>query len=215
MLPSRHLNKLDEFIEPIPLPNGENWGGDIAYLDRDGVLNIGSEAYINSVEELQVFSDAGDAIATLRRAGFRICIVTNQSPIGRGFWGHDRLAEIHSALQAELLSQNEDAQLDLILYSPYVPWSAAWARKGRPGMLQVGRQILSAAENGKSVGVFDYGADYSSVDEGRSFMVGDRRADMMAGLNFGIRTFHCHPDIGISDVLARVLDPLDKGDNVQ
>lgn len=214
LLPSRHLAKVGDYQPPTPLPNHEIWGGDIAYLDRDGVLNIGSENYINDVDELIVFPDAGDCIARLRAAGYRICIVTNQSPIGRNFWGHDTLAEINSALSTTLLSQNPEAHLDLILYSPYVPWSGAWARKGRPGMLQAGRQILNAAEVGKGVDAFDYGKDYTAVEEGNSFMVGDRRADMLAGLNFGIRTFHCDADIGLGDVIERVLDVSDEGDSL-
>ena len=37
----------------INLPAMEaEWNGAIAYLDRDGVLNIGSPEYINSKEEL-------------------------------------------------------------------------------------------------------------------------------------------------------------------
>ena len=130
MLPSRHLSRLTDLVKFPPLPNNQAWGGEIAYLDRDGVLNVGSEDYINSVDELEVLPGAASAVARIRNAGFRICIVTNQSPIGRDLWGHERLAEVNSALQRILLEEDEDAHLDVILYSPYVPWSNAWARKG-------------------------------------------------------------------------------------
>jgi histidinol phosphatase-like enzyme len=81
-------------------------------------------------------------------------------------------------------------------------------------MLQVGRQILSATNNGIVLTEFDYGPSYTSVDEGNSFMVGDRKADMEAGLSFGIRTFRCNPNVGIHDVLSRVLTYSDRGDNI-
>ncbi|MBO57993.1 MAG: hypothetical protein CMA77_03240 [Euryarchaeota archaeon] len=215
MLPHRHLAPLTKICELPPMPNSSDWNGvDIAFLDRDGVLNIGSKNYINKVSELIVFTDAGDAVASIRKSGFRICIVTNQSPIGRGHWDHERLAEINSALQEELLSQNPDAHLDLILYSPYSPWDNAWSRKGNPGMLQIGRQILDATNKQVPINDFDYGPTYKPVEEGNSFMVGDRMADMKAGLSYGIRTFQCDPDIGISDVISRVLNFNDMGDNI-
>jgi histidinol-phosphate phosphatase family protein len=214
MLPSRHLANLTDITPPIPMPSGNDWGGEIAYLDRDGVLNIGSSDYINNVDELIVLDGVADAIARIRNAGFRVCIVTNQSPIGRGLWSHETLAEINSALQERLLKSNPEAHLDLILYSPYVPWSNAWARKGNPGMLQVGRQILAAADSDESIEEFDYGPKYISVEEGNSFMVGDRLADMKAGLNHGVRTFRCNEDLGIVDVIERVLNFDDDGDSL-
>ncbi len=214
MLPSRHLSRLTDLTEFPPLPNNLTWGGEIAYLDRDGVLNVGSEDYINSVDELDVLPGAASAVARIRKAGFRICIVTNQSPVGRGLWDHERLAEVNSALQRILLEDNADAHLDVILYSPYVPWSNAWARKGNPGMLQVGRQIIDATEMDKSISEFDYGVDYIPREEGNSFMVGDRIADMKAGLNHSVRTFRCDQRIGVSDVIERVLDFSDSGDTL-
>ncbi len=214
MLPSRHLLGLTDLVQFPPLPNNQTWGGEIAYLDRDGVLNVGSEDYINSVDELEVLSGAASAVARIRNAGFRVCIVTNQSPIGRGLWGHDRLAEVNSELQRILLEENEDAHLDVILYSPYVPWSNAWARKGNPGMLEVGRQIIDATEMGQNLSEFDYGKGYSPRDEGNSFMVGDRMADMKAGLNHGVRIFRCDQNIGVDDVIERVLNFRDSGDTL-
>jgi HAD superfamily hydrolase (TIGR01662 family) len=212
LLPHRHLSDLAEPLDLPAMPEGVEWNGEIAYLDRDGVLNVGSEDYINEVRELVVYPDAGNSVGDIRRAGFRICIVTNQSPIGRGLWGHKVLASVNSALQKALLIQDEDAHLDLILYSPYAPWEGAWSRKGRPGMLQVGRQLLDAAREGSGVAEFDYGPDYSARDERRSFMVGDRRADVEAGVAHGVRMFRCEARIGLSDVLSRVLDDSNSGD---
>lgn len=214
MLPSRHLYELTDLVDFPPLPNNLTWGGEIAYLDRDGVLNVGSENYINSVDELEVLPHAASAVAKIRNAGFRVCIVTNQSPIGRDLWDHQRLAEVNSALQRILLEDNKDAHLDVILYSPYVPWSNSWARKGNPGMLQVGRQIIDATEMAESISEFDYGVDYVSREEGNSFMVGDRIADMRAGLNHGVRTFRCDQNIGVHDVIERVLNFSDSGDGL-
>lgn len=91
--------------------------------------------------------NAGLAIGNLRRAGYRIVVVTNQSPIGRGHWDSDNLDDIHSELRNRLLIEDPDAHLDLILFSPYAPWEGAWARKPNSGMLEAGRQLIEAASN--------------------------------------------------------------------
>ena len=94
MLPCRDGVELDAPLDLLNLPNGE-WAGKIAFLDRDGVLNIGSENYINKPDELIILPGAADCVARLRQAGFRICVVTNQSPVGRGLWSSENLRLIH------------------------------------------------------------------------------------------------------------------------
>ena len=42
-LPGRHKRAIDS-----PVPDLEGWDGSIAYLDRDGVLNVGREDYVKS-----------------------------------------------------------------------------------------------------------------------------------------------------------------------
>ncbi len=67
-----------------------DWNGAIAFLDRDGVLNFGSPNYINSPDELEIIPGAKEAIADLRKLGYKIAITTNQSAIMRGLWGKKR-----------------------------------------------------------------------------------------------------------------------------
>ena len=116
LIPRRDGAEIDSPLELLPLPNG-TWDGKIAYLDRDGVLNVGSENYINSPEELVVFPNTANSVAALRESGFRVCVVTNQSPVGRGLWSDENLHSIHKKLRELLLSENSNAHLDLILYS--------------------------------------------------------------------------------------------------
>ncbi|MDP7001278.1 MAG: HAD-IIIA family hydrolase [Candidatus Poseidoniaceae archaeon] len=215
-LPGRHGADINEMLELIPLPNQQKWDGSIAYLDRDGVLNVGKSDYVNSVSELKVLAGVGNAVGSLRRAGFRVCVVTNQSPIGRGLWDDARLAEIHSALQERLYVEDEDAHLDLILYSPYTPWSHSYIRKPRPGMLEVGRQIIDISSRGEQPLNIQLADGYDSnifVEGKRSCMVGDRPADIGAGLAHGVRMFHVDEKVGLSSVVDRIIDIDDRGDS--
>ena len=80
LVPHRESAELTDSLDLISLPNNKNWDGKIAYLDRDGVINIGSEHYVNSPSEVELLPGAGLAIGKLRRAGYRVVVVTNQSP---------------------------------------------------------------------------------------------------------------------------------------
>jgi histidinol-phosphate phosphatase family protein len=208
LAPHRESAELTDPLELVELPSGQNWDGKIAYLDRDGVINVGSENYVNSPAEVELLPNAGLVIGNLRRAGYRIIVVTNQSPIGRGHWDSDNLDHIHSELRNRLLIEDSDAHLDLILFSPYAPWEGAWARKPNPGMLEAGRQLMEAASNNVDFTSFQPLFDAEWVerpDESTSFMVGDRGVDMAAAENFGVRGIRCDPKIGISGVVDSIL----------
>ncbi len=53
-------------------------------LDRDGVINEDSDAYIKSLEEWIPIPGSIDAIARLSQAGWTIAVATNQSGLARG-----------------------------------------------------------------------------------------------------------------------------------
>ena len=206
-LPGRHRAHIDDSVESM-----DGWDGSIAYLDRDGVLNIGREDYVKSASELILLEGSGHAVAALRSAGYRIVVVTNQSPVNRGMFSHEELAEMNDTLITQLLAENENAHLDLILYSPYAPWEHSPVRKPGPGMLQVGRHLLS---NLPLDVAWQPSLLKNKFDEGRSFMAGDRDADMGAAYNHGIRGFRVDGKVGITGILPRLLDDYDKGDALE
>ena len=100
-------------IEVLPTRFPENVvpNGAIAFLDRDGVINIGSPNYINAPEELVLLDYAAQSIGKLKRAGYQICIVTNQSAISRGLWDAGQLSKIHNRLQEMILQIDSDLSL--------------------------------------------------------------------------------------------------------
>ena len=206
-LPGRHGASIDAPVNAL-----EGWDGSIAYLDRDGVLNIGREDYVKNADEVILIKGAGHAVAALRAAGYRIVIVTNQSPVNRGMFTHEDLAEINQTVLDGLTSENPGAIVDLVLYSPYAPWDNSPVRKPGAGMLQIGRQLLS----GLSLDVAHNTADTQhQFNEGRSLMAGDRNADMGAAYNHGVRGFRVDPEIGLAGVIDRMLDDDDEGDALE
>ncbi len=102
-------------------------------LDRDGVINQDSDAFVKSADEFIPLPGAMEAIARLHRAGFRIGVCTNQSGIGRGLLTEQTLATIHDKLNRLVLSAG--GRIDGIRYCPHLPDAGCGCRKPKPGML--------------------------------------------------------------------------------
>ncbi|MBI3147638.1 MAG: D-glycero-beta-D-manno-heptose 1,7-bisphosphate 7-phosphatase [Betaproteobacteria bacterium] len=103
-------------------------------LDRDGVINHDSEAFIKTPEEWRPIPGSLDAIARLNHAGFRVVVATNQSGIGRGLFDMATLNAIHEKMHRALAQVG--ARLDAIFYCPHTADNNCACRKPRPGMLQ-------------------------------------------------------------------------------
>ena len=67
-------------------------------LDRDGVINEDSAAYIKSPDEWIPIPGSLEAIARLTHAGYRVVVATNQSGVGRGLFDLETLNLIHKKM---------------------------------------------------------------------------------------------------------------------
>ena len=178
-----------------------DWNGAIAFLDRDGVLNYGSPHYINSPEELEIIPGAKQAVQELRNLGFRIAITTNQSAIMRGLWGEETIHAIHQRLQEEI------GVIDVIMTCPHRNRDMCNCRKPRPGMLNKASEII----RGKSHNSVDWWGEKPEPIHRLDLMVGDRDSDMGAGWAVGARLFKVDENIGIQQVIERIINN-DPGD---
>ena len=183
----------------------------IAFLDRDGVLNMSLDGYVNHPEELELIPGTVRSLRTLKEQGFLLCVVTNQSAVGRGLWDDERLHEIHDRFDAMLVPHG--AQPDLILACPHVPWAGCACRKPMSGMLSLGASLLRSDEG---FGVLRQRMNNAEADvHPGDLMVGDRGTDVKAGLNFGARAFRTVRDVGLEPWLGRLSDREDLGNEVR
>lgn len=106
----------------------------IVVLDRDGVINEDSVAYVKSPEEWRPLAGSLEAIARLSRAGYLVCIATNQSGLARGLFDETMLAQIHQKLRQ--LLEPMQGRVDGIFYCPHAPDARCHCRKPAPGLLQ-------------------------------------------------------------------------------
>ena len=102
-------------------------------LDRDGVINEDSDAYIKGPDEWKPIKGSLAAIARLTKAGYRIAVATNQSGVGRGLFDLATLAQIHAKMQQAVTSAG--GRIDAIFFCPHPADSNCGCRKPRPGMI--------------------------------------------------------------------------------
>lgn len=129
------------------------------FLDRDGTLNE-DPGYINHPSLMKLIPGVGEALASLKAAGFRLIVVSNQSGVGRGIIPVGELPKIHARMD-ELLSA-WGAQIDFYSLCTHRPDEGCPCRKPSPKLL---------IDGAKSLG----------VDLSCSYMVGDKKVDLEAG----------------------------------
>ena len=78
----------------------------LAILDRDGVINYDSEAFIKTPDEWKPIPGSLDAIARLTQAGYRVVVATNQSGIGRGLLDMGALNAINDKMCKAAKAEN-------------------------------------------------------------------------------------------------------------
>ena len=140
------------------------------FLDRDGTINV-DRHYLHKVEDFEFIPGAPQAIKALKNAGYAVVVVTNQSGVARDYFSLDDVARLHEHIQKELAAAGTG--IDAFYICPHHPEKGldkfrkeCDCRKGQPGLL------------------FQASADLG-IDLQRSFMVGDKLADIEAGENAG------------------------------
>jgi len=103
-------------------------------LDRDGVINHDSDAYIKSPEEWEPIPGSLAAIARLCGADYRVAVVSNQSGIGRGLLDQEILERIHEKMTASI--EAAGGRLSGIYFCPHTPEDNCECRKPRTGLLR-------------------------------------------------------------------------------
>lgn len=102
-------------------------------LDRDGVLNRESSAFVKNTAEWQPLPGSMEAIGLLSRAGYTVAVATNQSGIARGLFDLKALRLMHRKLRR--LAARHGGKVDRILYCPHGPDDSCDCRKPKPGLL--------------------------------------------------------------------------------
>lgn len=135
------------------------------FLDRDGTINVDVD-YLHETDKLVFIDGTVEALALLKRQGYKLIVISNQSGIGRGYFGAQDVERLHAYMNHIL--QEHNAAIDAFYYCPHVEQDRCTCRKPQTGLID-----RAVAEWG--------------IDLTRSYMVGDKEADVMTAVNAGCR----------------------------
>lgn len=103
-------------------------------LDRDGVINEDSDAYIKSPEEWIPIPGSLQAIALLNQHGYQVAVLTNQSGIARGLLDLATLERIHDKMRQQVAAVG--GTISDIFVCPHGPEDGCNCRKPQPGLFR-------------------------------------------------------------------------------
>jgi D-glycero-D-manno-heptose 1,7-bisphosphate phosphatase len=148
-------------------------GDRAVFLDKDGTL-VEDIPYNVRPELIRLSPGAGEGLAVLHDAGYRLFVVSNQSGVARGFFPESALAAVEARLREPL--SGFGVTLAGFSYCPHhiegriASYArACGCRKPAPGMI-----VRAAREH--------------EIDPARSWLVGDILDDIEAGRRAGCRT---------------------------
>ncbi len=134
------------------------------FLDRDGVINI-DKSYVSKIEDFEFSEGIFELLIKLKKMGYLLIIITNQSGIGRGYYTEADFQTLTSWMLKEF--EKKDIHIDDVYHCNHDPASGCDCRKPAPKML------LDAKKK------FD-------IDMSLSWMIGDKKSDIDAGKNAGV-----------------------------
>lgn len=137
------------------------------FLDRDGTVIV-ERNYLSDPAGVELLPGAAEGLRHMRGLGLRLVLVTNQSGVGRGYFGRDAVERVHGRL-LELL-EAQGTRLDALYVCPHAPDELCPCRKPGPGLID-----RACAELG--------------LDPRASFVIGDKPCDVDLGLVVNATTF--------------------------
>lgn len=151
-------------------PRAATEGRPALFLDRDGVV-VEDAHYLHEPDKVRLTPNATDTIKAANDAGVPVILVTNQAGIGYGYFGWDAFVAVQTRILSDLAQGG--AKVDGVFACPFHAKAQGVyvhddhpARKPNPGMLHLAEQLMG-------------------VDLTKSWIVGDRELDILAGKKAG------------------------------
>lgn len=147
------------------------------FLDRDGVLNARRLPLVRKPSQLKLLPGVAESVARITRAGFAVCIASNQEWVAQPWFGSTYIKpEDHEEVMRIVIDEmeREGGAVDGVYVCLHKRGSGCDDQKPKPGLLK-----RAAKELG--------------LDLRGSFMVGDNAKDMIAGRRAGCRTVLVDP----------------------
>ncbi len=152
------------------------------FLDRDGVLNKELGDYVCRVADFKVLEHNFKPLLELQERGYLLIVITNQGGLAKGWYTDVDLSKMHQHLRKTYAEQG--IHLTYIYYCNHHPEYNGKCLCRKPGSIMLEKAI----------------ARYR-VDAAKSYFIGDRERDVLAGEAAGVKGILIDSDQPITEVL--------------
>jgi len=134
------------------------------FLDRDGIINI-DYGYTHKIDNFVFKSEIFHILENFLDRNYEIIILTNQSGIGRGYYGEDEYEFLTNWMLKEFSKRK--IKITDVFHCPHSPDDNCLCRKPR-------------------IGLYEKASEIYKIDKEKSWSIGDNERDIIASINFGI-----------------------------
>jgi D-glycero-D-manno-heptose 1,7-bisphosphate phosphatase len=153
------------------------------FLDRDGVINE-ERGFTYQLEHFKILPDLIETLQLLKKRGYLLIVVSNQSGIAKGLYKQTDVEVLHDYLLKELTKNN--IQLEEIYYCVHHPdVSNCICRK--PDSLFV-----------------EKGLARFNVDAKQSYFIGDKERDVQAAEKAGVQGILIEANESLKNILNKI-----------
>ena len=157
------------------VPNDSSAG---CFLDRDGTL-MREVNYCSDPNQVEIFPGVPEALLRLKRAGYKLIVISNQAGIGRGYFTEAQYRLVEAEVARRFFPPTS-TEFIFVRTSPI----------SRPTGANL-RRAWSWKRNA-----------ITSIDLARSFFIGDKAIDIECGRNAGVRTILVKTGYGANETQA-------------
>lgn len=154
------------------------------FLDRDGVLNEELGYQVTKMSEFKVKPDLAKPLARLKKAGYLLIVITNQSGIAKGDYDESFVRACHEKIQEAC-----EGMLDDLYFAP--------------GHESVSKSLMRKPDSL----MFEKALAKYKIAPSDSWMIGDKERDLIPAKKLGLGTIHLsekeaseYADLKVSDL---------------
>jgi len=155
------------------------------FLDRDGVLNKELGDYVCRLEDFKVLEHNFEPLKELQQRGYLLIVITNQGGLAKKWYTEETLAKMNRHLKETYLEQG--IELMEIYYCRHHPEYNGKCLCRKPGSMMLEKAVARF-----------------NIDAARSYFIGDRERDVLAGEAAGVKGILIDSDQPLGEILELI-----------
>ena len=156
------------------------------FLDRDGVLNKELGDYVCKLVDFHILEHNFMALKELQDKGYLLIVITNQGGLAKGWYSESTLSKMHKKLR-ETYKQH-GVNFTEMYYCRHNPLYNGNCLCRKPGSIMLEKAIARF-----------------NVDKTKSYFIGDRECDVIAGQAAGVTGILIDSDQPICEVFHLIV----------